>query len=446
MKVFPESEITSSSNLIIINGSVIDVSKFMKIHPGGEELIKDVIGTDATTAYKMARHSPKADAIIDRLTVGKAKQSETAMLLTVADVEAKAAEKLTSNALLYYNAGAEGGEAISESKAAWGRYWLIPRVLVNVSNVSTECKLLNNDIIAGPILAAPTALLKMGHPEGEKAVAQGCHSVGLGNCLSTTSSVSMEDVHKSSPECYKWFQLYVYRDKKITLDLMKRAEQNNYSAICLTVDLPVLGNRTSLQKGGFKVPDGIGVRNIKDSAKSTPGDRKAYVSKLYDQNITEELLVWMSSHTKLPIIVKGVLSVESAIRIAKISCVKGIVVSNHGGRQLNSAIPPALALPSISDAVQNCNIARVKNGLVPVQIFADGGIRRGSDIFKALALGATAVLIGRPVIYGMAVGGAEGVQKVLSIFLEELTNCMQLSGAKNLSEITRDMVSLKSNY
>jgi len=281
----------------------------------------------------------------------------------------------------------------------------------------------------------------------------GCQKSGAGNCLSTTASLSIEDVAAASPDCYRWFQLYVYKDHEKTKNLIERAEQNGYSAICLTVDLPVLGNRTSLKRIGFKVPEQFQMANMAKEKKTDsdkaiaakpggvdvnkPGDRAAYVNKLYDQSLTLELLTWMSEITTLPIVVKGILRGDTAEVAARHPSVRGIVVSNHGGRQLDNCLAPLTALPEIVDVVEKVNIDRKEQGLEPVEVYVDGGIKRGRDIFKALALGATAVMLGRPMIYGMAVGGDKGVERTVEILREELKTVMQLAGTQDTKQIDR---------
>jgi len=237
--------------------------------------------------------------------------------------------------------------------------------------------------------------------------------------------------------------------------LVQRADKEGYSAICLTVDLPVLGNRTSLKRIGFKVPKEFKMANVvgeKETAKDKeaekksgvslkdPGDRAAYVSKLYDQSLTLELLTWIGTLTDLPIVVKGVLRGDSAALAAAHPNCRGIIVSNHGGRQLDNCLAPLTALPDVVKRVNEVNLERAKQNLEPVEVFVDGGIKRGRDIFKALALGAKAVLLGRPMIYGMAVGGELGVARTVELLRDELKTCMQLGGAQSVSQIDRTFI------
>lgn len=316
-------------------------------------------------------------------------------------------------------------------------------------------------------MAAPTALLKMGHEDGEAAVARGCHMTGVGNCLSTTASLSMEDVALASPDCYRWFQLYVYKDHEMTKRLIQRADQAGYAAIVMTVDLPVLGNRTSLKRMGFSVPKEFKMANVvseqeksadlKKQAEAAqpkqeekkeeagvslkdPGDRAAYVNKLYDQSLTLELIPWIAEITDKPVVIKGLLRGDSAALCSVFKNVEGVVVSNHGGRQLDNCLAPLTALPDVVNAVNQVNIERVKKGWKPVEVYVDGGIKRGRDIFKALALGAKAVMVGRPMIYGMAVGGELGVARTVEMLRDELKICMQLGGTQTVDQIDRTFI------
>lgn len=445
---------------IAVDGDVYDMSKYHKLHPGhgGPAIIIKNAGQDATKAFKDAKHSPNAMDIKNGLKIGivlRNIDSELKKVLNCDDMRTRARSILKEGALAYYDAGAEDNTSRMEAMECWDRDWrLRPRNFIDVSNVDLSAEVLGHRLSV-PIMAAPTALLKMGHEDGEAAVARGCAATGAGNCLSTTASLSIEDVADASPDCYRWFQLYVYKDHDKTRRLVQRAEKNGYKAICLTVDLPVLGNRTSLKRIGFKVPKEFKMANVvgeKETAKDRevekqtgvslkdPGDRAAYVAKLYDQSLTLELLTWLGEMTTLPIVIKGVLRGDTAAIAANHPSVRGIIVSNHGGRQLDNCIAPLTALPDVVKRVDECNIERKKKGLKPVEVYVDGGIDRGRDIFKALALGARAVLVGRPMIYGMAVGGDKGVARTVEILRDELKTVMQLAGAQTTEQIDRSFV------
>jgi len=447
---------------IAVDGKVYDMTKYHKVHPGfgGPAIIVKNAGADATKGFRDAKHSPKAMDVQKGLLIGELERNidtELAKVMNLDDMKTRALEVLTPGAEAYYNAGAEDGTSMAEALAVWDRDWrLRPRNFIDVSNVDLSTTVLGHKLDV-PIMAAPTALLKMGHEDGEAAVARGCFATGTGNCLSTTASLSIEDVADAAPDCYRWFQLYVYKDHEKTKNLVQRAEKAGYSAICFTVDLPVLGNRTSLKRIGFKVPEQFKMANMAKEKETEadkkiaqekvdavdvnkPGDRAAYVNKLYDQSLTLELLTWLGECTTLPIVVKGVLRGDTAEVAARHPMVRGIVVSNHGGRQLDNCIAPLTALPEIVAVVEKVNEDRKLQGLEPVEVYVDGGIKRGRDIFKALALGAKAVLVGRPMIYGMAVGGDKGVQRTVEILRDELKTIMQLSGTQDVGQIDRSFV------
>ena len=222
----------------------------------------------------------------------------------------------------------------------------------------------------------------------------------------------------------------------------------------LTVDLPVLGNRTSLKKIGFKVPKEFKMANMSSETKTKmdiqaekegvnvkdPGDRQAYIKKLYDQNLSLDLIEWLATITTLPIVIKGILRGEDAARAAAYDNVQGIIVSNHGGRQLDGEIAPLSALPEVKVWIDKVNENRLSRKKPEVELYVDGGIRRGRDVFKAVALGAKAVLVGRPVIWGLAVGGDAGVKKMWELLREELRTCMQLAGAQDLEQIDESFI------
>eukprot|EP01079_Euglenida_sp_SAG-EU17-18_P002647 gene2647-539_t len=447
-----------------VEGSVYDVSRFASHHPGGSGFITKYAGMDASKPFRDAGHSPEATAMLQVpgrepqiLRLGTLVRDEAAVLSScynTTDVEKAAVSQLDAGALGYYRAGAEDDMTTAENERVWGDWLLRPRMFIDVSEVDTSVTVLGSTTLTMPVIAAPTALLKMAHEEGEGGVAKACASSGLCNCLSTTASMSIEDVAGISPESHRWFQLYVYRDLEKTRRLVQRAEAAGYTAIVLTVDLPVLGNRVSLQRIGFKVPSQFKMANMtsesvtaddKSAAQAgvdvkDPGDRRAYIARLYSQNMSLELIKWLGTLTTLPILVKGILRGEDAARAASFSNVRGIIVSNHGGRQLDGAIAPLTALPEVVRWLAPVNDRRVASSLSPVEVFVDGGVRRGRDIVKALALGAKAVLIGRPVIWGLSVGGHQGVSKVFELLRDELKTCMQLSGLQSVEQIDSSFI------
>ncbi len=353
-------------------------------------------------------------------------------VVNVLDFEALARSRMDPSAYDYF-AGAAGAEqTLAENRRAFDRLSLRPRVLVNVSVVDVSTQLLGSRLSL-PVLLAPTALNRLGHPDGELAAARAAGAAGTTMVLSTTASSTIEEVAAvaSGP---LWFQLYVYRDRSVTNDLVQRAEASGYQALVLTVDMPRMGRRERDVRNRFTLPPDVSIRNLEaagrlDAARWGPESSFfEYVHNLLDPTLTWESIGWLKSITRLPILIKGVLSDDDAERAVE-SGADGIVVSNHGGRQLDGAIATIDALPSIA--------ARV-GGRVPLLL--DGGVRRGTDVLKALALGASAVLIGRPYLWGLAAAGEEGVRRVLGFLRDELELAMALCGCAKVADIGASLV------
>ncbi len=348
-----------------------------------------------------------------------------ALLLNPRDYEAHARECLTQSVYDYY-AGAAGDEiTVRENEAAWQRLRLLPRVLVDVSSCQLATTVLGQPL-ASPMLTAPCALNRLAHPEGELAVARAVSTLGMGQVLSTLSSYPLDEVAAAAP-AVRWFQLYVYRDREVTRDLVRRAEAAGYTAICLTVDVQRPGNRERDLRNGFQVPPHVRAANF-DHAIENSADGSAllkYINDQFDPGLTWDGLQWLVSITTLPVVVKGVLAPEDA-RLCVVNGARGIGVSNHGGRQLDTAVSSCDALEPVVDAVGDS-----------AEVFVDGGIRRGTDVLKALALGARAVLIGRPYLWGLAVDGERGVARVLTLLRDDLALSMALAGCASLDDVRR---------
>ena len=348
--------------------------------------------------------------------------------VNVLDFEAVAREKMTPSAYDYYAGGAEDEVTLNENREGFRRLALRPRVLAGTGTVDTRVELLGLSL-PYPVALAPTAFNRLGHPDGELAAARAAGKAGTMMCCSTIASTSIEDI-ASAATGPLWFQLYIYRDREVTRDLVARAEAAGCRALVLTVDTPHLGRRERDMRGGFTLPAHIGIRNLERYG--TPdGMRWAqsssfteYVHKLLDAGLKWDDVAWLKSITKLPLLIKGILTPEDAA-LALDHGVSGIVVSNHGGRQLDGAMATIDALPAIATRVA---------GRVPVLV--DGGVRRGTDVFKALALGARAVLIGRAYLWGLAADGEAGVSRVLEMLRAELELTMALAGCPAIAAIT----------
>ncbi len=348
------------------------------------------------------------------------------LLLNTADYAAAARSKLPKDVFDYYDGGALDEVALRENVASWERLKLYYRVLAGVGPRDMSTTVLGQRV-SMPILVAPTAFHKLACEQGELATARAAKAAGTLFILSSLSNTAMESVfaHAASP---RWFQLYIYKDREITLELVKRAEAAGAEAIVLTVDAPGLGTRERDTRNNFRLPDDLTVENLAPLGKGKFPEVKgsglaAYVRANFKQDLGFDDLDWLCGSTRLPVVVKGVIRGDDARRAAEHGA-KAVVVSNHGGRQLDTAPATSEALPYVTDAVgDRC------------EIYVDGGIRRGSDVLKAIALGARAVLVGRPILWGLCVAGEQGVVHVLEILKRELDEAMLLCGCTKFSEI-----------
>jgi len=302
-----------------------------------------------------------------------------------------------------------------ENRAAFERWVLRPRMLVDVSEVTTATSVLGTDV-SMPLLVAPTAFQRMAHPDGELAMARGAAAAGTVMCLSTLATATIEDVAKASGAGARWFQLYWSSDRGVVQDLLDRAAANGFTALVLTVDLPELGRRERDLRTGFEIPEEIPVPIFLSLAESVGAISPTDINWAVDKSLTWRDLEWLRSVSSLPLLVKGILTAEDAV-LAVESGAEGVVVSNHGGRQLDGVAAALDALPEVVEAVGD-----------RATVLMDSGIRRGTDVVKALALGAEAVLAGRAPLWGLATGGADGVQAVLELLREEIALALALCG------------------
>lgn len=352
--------------------------------------------------------------------------------ICIADYEFRARETLSRSSYEYFASGAGDEITLRENSEAFDSLRLRPRVLMPVADRDQSIDLLGHRV-PSPILIAPMAFQRLAHPDGELATARGCAKAGAVYVASTVATSSLEEIAAASPGL-KWFQLYVFKDKGITRSLVERAQAAGYHAIEMTADVPVMGRREADIRNHFSLPAEFPVKNLElaghgrmdsDGKDSGPA---LYTRNLFDANLTWRDVEWLCSITKLPIVVKGILRGDDAVQAIEHGAA-GVIVSNHGGRQLDSSLPTIRALPDVVNSIA---------GRCPVLI--DGGIRKGVDIIKALALGANAVQVGRPILWALAVGGEAGVTHVLSLLREELDNAMALCGCASISQVTRDLV------
>uniref|UniRef100_A0A336MQZ0 (S)-2-hydroxy-acid oxidase n=1 Tax=Culicoides sonorensis TaxID=179676 RepID=A0A336MQZ0_CULSO len=354
------------------------------------------------------------------------------------DFQNAAFKLIPKNALDYYKSGAGDELTLRLNQTTWDKIRIRPRILRDVTtrDLSTNVLGLN---LSMPLGIAPTAMQRMAHPDGEIANAKAAGKCGIVFTLSTIATSSIEELGENAPNTLKWFQLYIYKDRELTRNLVKRAEKANFKALVLTVDAPIFGLRRADMRNKFTLPSHLSLANFSgDKAmgvKSKGGSGiNEYVTSQFDPSLTWDDVIWLKSISKLPLILKGILTAEDAI-LAADAGVDGIIVSNHGARQIDSTPSTIEALPEISKAVGH-----------RVTVMLDGGIRQGTDIFKALALGAKLVFIGRPAIWGLSIDGEKGVEKVIEILRKELDVTMTLMGCTKISDITRDMVVHENNY
>ena len=344
-------------------------------------------------------------------------------IVKLADFEAFARERMLGPAYDYVAGGSWDEITLRESVEAWQAYRFVPRVLTDLRSIVVSGTFLGRTFPL-PIAIAPMAAQTMAHPEAEAEMVSGAAARGIPFCLSTSSSLSLEDVAQAAPDAERWFQLYVIGGFDYARRLVERAEAAGYRAIILTVDLPVLGRRERDARSALVLPP----MSHLDAADA---ERQHRYGGLDDQRIaglTWETLAEVRSWSSLPLVLKGILSPADA-KLAVEAGAAAIVVSTHGGRQLDRSTSSAAALAGVVDAVAG-----------RCEVWADGGIRRGLDIVTAIALGATGVLIGRPFYWALAAGGRAGVEKAIDIVRNELAVALPLLGRASMAEVGRDLL------
>jgi 4-hydroxymandelate oxidase len=338
--------------------------------------------------------------------------------VTLAEYEPLARAALERGAWDYYAGGAGDEISLADARAAWDRIRLRPRVLVDVATRDLATTAFGREL-AHPVIVAPMAAHDLAHPDAERASFRGAAAAGALYTLSTISSVPMEDVASAAPGAPRWFQLYAPADRAACQALVERAAAAGYEAVAVTVDLPLPGNRERDLRNAFVLDLGA---HLPPDQPTAPGGIIELPTMTWDD------LAWLRSVCPIPLVAKGVLRADDAILAVDAGC-DGIWVSNHGGRQLDTSVAGIDALPEIAAAVGTRAL-----------LVVDGGVRRGIDVLKGLALGADLVAVGRPVLWGLAAAGADGVQRVLELLRDELSLAMALAGCRSIEEITPDLV------
>ena len=439
---------------IVINERIYDISRFP--HPGGFEVLEPYLGRDATAAF-LSQHNPDMLSIVEKNLIGdidtddeewkqereaaksratdnglqarRAKLAPISHILNTRDMAQAAESVMDPPGWAYYASAADDEVTLRENEAALGRLWLRPRVLVDVSKVATSTELLGVPS-SFPLYVTATALAKLADPEGEVAITHACARAGVPYMCPTLSSCSLEEMTSArAPGQTQWFQLYVNRDRAVTKDLLQRAEAGGCKAVFVTVDAPQLGRRERDMR--FKAPQKSHVQEG-EQVDTSRGTAKA-LSSFIDPSLAWSDIEWIAGVTKVPICLKGIQSGKDAV-LATQRGAKAIVVSNHGGRQLDYSRSGVEVLIEVMGALRAAGLDR------QITVFVDGGIRRGTDIFKCLALGAKGVGIGRPVLYGLAAYGESGVVKTITMLRDEFATCLMMMGCPTVGDIEEEMV------
>lgn len=345
-------------------------------------------------------------------------------LITVGDFERVAAEKLDAGVAGYFFGGAGDELTLRENVAAWRGWRLRPRVLAGLDEWTTATQLLGEEV-SMPVLVAPVAYQGLVDPEGEAAMARAAAAARTVMCLSTLATMRPRPVAEAAPGGRRWFQLYCFRDAGVTRALIDEACECGYEAIVVTVDAPRGGNRERDRRTGFKIPEEVGVPSVEAALGSNRAVTIEETFALMQPALTWGDLEDLAAECRVPVLVKGVLTGEDAVEAVEHGAA-GVVVSNHGGRQLDRCLATAEALPEVVDAVEG-----------RAAVLVDGGVRRGVDVAVALALGADAVLVGRPALWGLAVGGGDGALRVLELLAQEVELALALCGCASPAELGR---------
>lgn len=353
--------------------------------------------------------------------------------VSLTDAEEVARTVLPRPVFDYIAGGAEDETTMRENRAAFARYTFRPRVLTDVSRLSTETEILGTRL-AAPFAVAPHALHGMYHPDAEPGTYRAAARAGWLYTASSAGSVPLETV-AAAADGPRWFQLYAFRERAVAATLVQAAAAAGYTALVLTADVQVLGRRERDLRHAFALPDGVRMRNFERRFGDLPADTAtAHLANVANPTLTWAALAWMRDLSGLPVVVKGILTAEDAV-LAVEHGAAAVWVSNHGGRQLDGAIAALDALPEVVAAVR---------GRVPVIL--DGGVRRGTDALKALALGANLVAVGRPTLYGLAAAGEAGAHAVMHLLTRELHAALTLCGVPSLATVGPSLLRRSSEF
>ena len=432
---------------VIINGNCYDLTEFAKTHPGGSKIIYREAGKDASAKYNQVHPPNFVDDFLDKKhhlgpvegldeIVVKAKVVKKvpplSSILDLYDMETVARSVLDQGAWAYYSSGAGNEISQRENEEAFNRIYFKPRILINVENVDTKTKLLGckSDL---PFYITATALGKLGHPDGEVCLTRAAGTKNVIQMIPTLASCSMDEIIDAKIQNQiQWFQVYVNKDRNLTANLIRKAESRGVKAICITVDAPQLGRREKDMRVKFE-DDAPEVQSDMNISRNQGAARA--ISSFIDPSLSWKDLPFLRKVVKTKLVLKGIQCGEDAILAAKAG-VDGIIISNHGGRQLDTCRSAIEILQEVMTALQKSKLDK------KIEVLIDGGIRRGSDIFKAIALGASGVGIGRPFLYSMSAYGQQGVEYAIvtiinkDLLREDLEMTMRLCGVTRIDQIS----------
>ncbi|KAL7893667.1 FMN-dependent dehydrogenase domain-containing protein [Trichoderma sp. SZMC 28014] len=446
---------------VIIHGKAYDVTEFLPEHPGGEEIILKYAGKDATEEFDpihprdtLDKYLEKSKHLgpVDMSTVAQeakqedpeeaARQQRIAEMPSLSqcfnlhDFEAIARRTMKKTAWGYYSSAADDEITMRENHSAYHRIWFRPQILVDVSTIDLSTTMLGTKVDA-PFYVTATALGKLGHPEGEVILTRAAHKHNVVQMIPTLASCSFDElVDARQGSQVQWLQLYVNKDRSITKKIVQEAERRGCKGLFITVDAPQLGRREKDMRLKF-TDTGSSVQKGQKTDTSQGAARA--ISTFIDPSLSWADIPWFQSITKMPIILKGVQRVEDVLRAAEAG-VRGVVLSNHGGRQLD------FARSGIEILAETMPVLRQHGLDKKIDVFVDGGVRRGTDILKALCLGAKGVGIGRPFLYAMSTYGQPGVERVMQLLKDEMEMNMRLIGAAKIEDLHPGLLDTRSLF
>ncbi|CAH0021887.1 unnamed protein product, partial [Clonostachys rhizophaga] len=446
---------------VIVHGKAYDVTEFLPEHPGGQKIILKYAGKDCTEEFEPIHPPDTLDKFLDKskhlgpVDMGTVEQEvkeedpeEAERLERVAqkpllsqcynlhDFEAVARRTMKKTAWGYYSSAADDEITMRENHSAYHRIWFRPRVLVDVENVDISTTMLGSKSSV-PFYVTATALGKLGDPEGEVVLTRAAHKHGVIQMIPTLASCSFDEICDARKgEQVQWLQLYVNKDRKITQRIVQYAEERGCKALFITVDAPQLGRREKDMRSKFTDP-GTNVQEGQETDNSQGAARA--ISSFIDPSLSWKDIPWFQSITKMPIIIKGVQRVEDVIKAVEAGC-QGVVLSNHGGRQLEFARSGIEILAETMPVLRELGLEN------KIEIYIDGGVRRATDVLKAICLGAKGVGIGRPFLYAMSAYGQPGVERAMQLLKDEMEMNMRLLGCNKIEELNSSLLDTRALF